>query len=158
MTPLTTAEIEAGLELAKKATKRPWAVDPFKTGTPWNIESVDEGYDIAMAQQQRSPKDDPKQSDRHANAGFICTAANHYESLAAEVLALRKENADLRAVVERLRAILRDLEWANPSDDGEDAYCAFCMSMDGEQHAPECAMSLALAEAARTEARNAKPE
>ena len=49
------------------------------------------------------------------------------------------------AEIERLRSVLRDLEWAKPSHgEGEDYYCAFCMAIEGELHVAGCPMGEAM--------------
>lgn len=112
MTPITTAEIEAGLELAKKATKRPW----LALGEPMRNQPHRMNAHIRTTSDEFVASMGLLQNKQVENANFLTTAANHYESLAAEVLALRAANellnkhldmvqatnADLRAVVSKL--------------------------------------------------------
>ena len=63
---------------------------------------------------------------------------------------LEELRARLAACEERenkLREILRSLEWDKDSED-EEACCPYCMTLDGELHNAGCKMAEAMAQAA----------
>ena len=70
-----------------------------------------------------------------------------------DALRARAEAAEKKA--EKIHGILRELEWGDEEDDGDGAYCVFCMSYHDEQHNAGCQMAEAIAEAARTDALSA---
>lgn len=97
MTPIPTAEIEAGLELAKKQ-HLPRTI----THNPRAEETI-----IYEGVHMRARLDGRLILNEDVARNFILTAANQYEALAAEVLAMRKAVAAMNDA--RCRHNLEDL-------------------------------------------------
>lgn len=90
-------EIDA---LAASATKRPWAIDPLKIGTPWNIDGEDQP--VAMTMQIVGDKlfGQPK---RTMNAKLIVALVNAWPILRDALTQNADDLAEAVTLMNRMR-------------------------------------------------------
>lgn len=94
-------------QAAQNATQGQWIVED--KDCPWNVTDA-EGGQVALAQQRTSHRDNPKQTDRTANAEFIAQANP------ANVLDLIRQRDELLAA---LVALVADCDTGERGPDGK---------------------------------------